>query len=269
MKTICLAEKIGMNKLHFEKMTPEARKKFKDEYFSRPEYIDGKVPFEYKHTFSSGEVLEAFQDEEGIGHVIIQRDGKTIFDFSKFLPPDFLLVTPKYFQKFPKKKQLFDSIGEWEANFNRRLIFLGDFKSLKDILSLLHEIGHMENNTPEDTEDRRRLLVGSPDDDFSVLPRAVSSEKKLAKLHSKIEREAWAWAIFAIRKAERDTGIKLSEIFPKFSDLKKYINDCLGGYRRSHEWIIKEGHDEDFYKAMEKLFDRWKYSSAVENKKAA
>lgn len=256
-----------MEKLHFEKRTDEAKKKFEDDFFSRPEYIAGEKPFEYQHVFSSGESLKAFQDEEGAGHVVIQRDGKTIFDFSSLLPPDFIMAAPKYFQTFPEKEEFDDPIGRWSASLdlNRKLILLGEFISPKNILSLLHEIGHINADSPKEKKERQGLLL-DVSADFIDLSK-LSSEKKLIRLKSKMERRAWAWAISAMRKVQKETGIPLSEIFPAFSDLKKFINDQMGGYRRHHEWIIRGGFDENFYKEMEKLFDRWKYTPDTEKQK--
>ena len=58
------------------------------------EYLTGERKFEYFFEFPDGKKFEAFQDEDGIGHIIIKRSEKVVFDASDFLPAGFKFVTP-------------------------------------------------------------------------------------------------------------------------------------------------------------------------------
>lgn len=226
------------------------------------EFLEGKKPFEYDFKFSTGEKFIAVQSNRGGGIITIERNSKEIFDFANILPKNYKFVTPTYFKKHPKEEGLFDYVDtDWRETPKRKLILLGEFKSPQDVLTLLHEIGHAATpGTEEDMRTREQL-----EDDYyealsnkDTVSKVLFSEEK-AKIISRSERWAWAWALKNMRKIQEKTGADFKSLFPSFSDVRRYINDCLASHRRSFEWIIKDSYDKDFYKELQTYFDRWQY----------
>jgi len=141
----------------------------------RPEFTRGEVPLKYSYTFSKGERLDVSQDENGIAYIGITRGEKSIFDASRLLPPDFKFVTPTYFIKSIKEYRLEDyhyNTSGWAVSPDRKMVLVGEFRSPRDLLTLLHEIGHVQ----------------SPDKKLG----SVTRSGKEARIRSREERRAWA-----------------------------------------------------------------------------
>jgi len=265
--------------LRFEQVSSEEEYKKKREQYRMIDFADGKIPFEYHYIFPSGEKLEATTDQDGCGHIEITKEGKVIFDFANLLPQDYKFITPAYFQKFPEEETFFDYLGNtWAIRHQDKLVLLGEIQSPRDILSLLHEIGHARVDKPEEIHTCEEL-----DKEFY---KELNQEKKEEKTHSKkpryrkksdyevlineeiaktlstVERRAWAETIRMFRKIQKDTGIDFHNIFPSFSSMKNYVHEKLSSYRRSYEWIITQGYDPDFYKELQRYFDRWQYKNS-------
>lgn len=232
--------------------------KLETESLPSPEFIDGEIPLEYRYTFPGGEEFRVRQDDSGKGIITLEKDGRIVFDFASLLPEQWRFVTPIYFKKHPDRKW-HNMYIPWTFNLEHKLIMLGDFKTPQDILGLLHEMGHAESTTMEDLESRHNCAKQA----FSIRKQGkappVSLEEEYARITSKIERLAWAWAVRIMKDIQAFAGVNLRSLFPKFANLKKYINDQLATYRRDYEHIITSGEDEDFYKKLQTYFDRWQY----------
>ncbi|MEK7087190.1 MAG: hypothetical protein AAB958_00615, partial [Patescibacteria group bacterium] len=235
----------------------------KAEKESKPseEFLEGEKPFEYNFKFHTGEEFNARQSNRGGGIITIERNGETIFDFKNILPEGYKFVTPTYFKKHPDERYLLDYVDtDWRESPKRKLIFLGEFKSPQDVLLILHEIGHAFTETEEEFKIREQIEEGihKASEDRDIILETLMSEEG-AKMASKAERNAWAWSLRTMRKIQQEIKADLKSLFPKFSDLKRHINDYLATHRRSYEYIIAQGYDEDFYKELQKFFDRWQY----------
>lgn len=71
---------------------------------------------------------------------------------------------------------------------------------------------------------------------------------------SKTERDAWAYALWALRKLKQELKIDLKDIFPDLQSVKQVVNSELATYRASFEWLAEK--DPSFVPELEKLFDR-------------
>lgn len=244
-----------MEKLRFE---PEhVARKAESKFKPSEEFLSAERPLEYNLPLSTkGGRIEVSQSGRGGGKILITRDRETVFDIATLLPPGYRLVTPQYFKNHPKDASLFDYLdSSWAHCPERKMILLGEFRGPEDILSVLHEIGHAYDG---DKESNKKIF--EIDDELVVskdLTYKVLLTEELAKLKSKRERFAWAWALRALRKIQKET--KIEPLFATVEDLKRYVHECLASYRRNHEWVLREGHDEEFYKELQKLFDRWQY----------
>lgn len=269
-----------MKNLRFEKSFKGSKQEAEQEIQEAKEsqrirdFTEGKIPFEYHYNFPAGGELMATTDQNGIGQVGITKAGK-VFDFVSLLPAGYKFVTPAYFKKHPDEETLFDYFGgTWANRHDGKVVLLGEFQSPKDILIFLHEIGHARGDKPEETAAHEKLEREISDISIS---KAIEEDKAkserikteyeilldedLAKVLSKVERRAWANAILMLRQIQKDTGVDMKAIFPDFTSVKNYVNNCLGSYRRSYEWVVKEGYDPDFYKELQQYFDRWQYES--------
>ncbi len=261
--------------LRFERILPWEKERQEKEEFDRVmKFAEGKIPFEYHYEFPGGEKLEAVTGQDGQGHIAIFKEGKNIFDFASLLPKDYKFVTPEYFKKHPEEETLGDYLGcTWGTRHGDKVIDLGEFESPQYVLMLLHEIGHARVDKPEETKIHEQLeadLMGEitseaiKKPDIKVRDRIKSDyevliNEDMAKTLSVAERRAWAEAIKMMKNIQKDTGADFRAIFPDFASVKKYVNWALGSYRRGYEWVIKEGHDPDFYKELQRYFDRWQY----------
>lgn len=220
-------------------------------------YKSGEIPLEYNHTFQSGENLRAFQDEKGIAHVVLERNGKTIFNADDLVPRDYVLAAPLYveqeLEKQGKEVPLFGT-GEWITDHTHKLINVGEFHQPQDIISLLHEIGHARIDDPKLLSKMREIQAlweGRPrnDKDYEVL---LYEEE--AQLMSVLERNAWAYALNVLRNL-RNKGFDFHVIFPNFEDIKQEISQSLKSYREGYSGYILKS-DPSFYKDLQKLFDK-------------
>ena len=252
-----------MEKLNFE----NPKKQFQEEserleHFAKSKFRTGELSFDFNFSFPNGIKIEGHQDKKGIGHVRIRGEKKIIFNAEELLPSGWKFVTPAYFEKSPEEETLDDYLFDtWSTSYDRKLILLGQMDSPKEILTLLHEIGHSINDSLEDLKIMKQLLEEK---------KAVKNRKDLvyktllgeeeAKISSKVERRAWAYAIKMLKKIAREADIDLDLFFANFNDLKRFINDSLATYRRPYETIITKGYDKEFYKELQKYFDRWEYA---------
>ncbi len=255
-------------KLHFEKRSPEERAKAIQESTPRKEYREGQSPLEYHYEFPGGEKLEASQDEKGLGHIVIKRGNEIIWDADSILPKGFKFVTPTYFKKMPPEQveNIDESlIGNWAAELDRKYIMMGEFKKPQDFLGFLHEIGHARHDTPEGVAEFYKLKDELMNLESSLTPapeytsKKTSILKEMTKTGSKIERRAWADTLQMMRQVQNDTKADLRSLFPSFKDCKQYINGCLATYRREYEELSTYFIEPDFYKELQKYFDKWQY----------
>jgi hypothetical protein len=231
------------------------RDELANEFHLSEEYRAGLKPLEYRYEFAGGKVLEASQDQAGIAHIVFRDKNGIAFDFASLLPEGMKLVTPIYFKNFPEEKKQgdFTEFG-WMVDDKRGLVLMGEFKTPKHLLALLHEIGHLRNNSSEDMNLRDILR----DQSFRGYYGISQAEKDFARVVSKTERDAWSWALQTIRKIQNEIGFDYSDFFPKFHDFKRFIAYFLGNYRNDFAWLAT---DADFSKEMKKLFDRRQSSS--------
>lgn len=231
-------------------------KKNLNEQSVQPDSGEKRANFFYE--FPGDKSIEVHQNKEGEIEIILSENRKKIFDFKELLPPGFKFINHELAEKITS-----DAIRRrpgWVTNFPHAFIEIGEFSSPRNILSVLHEIGHAKYDL--DSEERQKLLE-SPQEAISQSRSEnkkdnVLAEEEYAKARSTAERRAWAYAINSMRELQKKFGLDIEKIFPSYADLKNYINSRLSGYREKAALAIFE-NDPDFEEELKKLFDRWQY----------
>lgn len=206
---------------------------------SSPEYVDGRKKLSLTHEYSSGAILKCSENPEGYAKIILTSP-KKIIDFEEY-SRDYKFVTPTFWllNKYTK------GFGEFEVSHNQQVVSLGEFKSARDLLSLLHEIGHLN--------DFSFTIEGGPD--------VIAG----AKRNSPVERKAWAHALNLCRKIEQDTGTDVLEPFKDLDEIKRYIYASLLTHRLSAEGVWEMTHPEeilgqDIINGLRRYFDKGKFN---------
>jgi len=211
-------------KSHMERRGAEEGLDFSGFEKSDLNYREGREKLHFNFQFSSGELFEA-TEENGQARFVITKDGQEVFDFKSLLPQDFKFRTPEYWlnlkQNNPEAPAGFkvnpekfkdEAAGVWQCG--EKFISVGRITSIKDVLALLHEVGHSKTRS-----------FGSRFTEQS------SNDQQSAKLESANERLAWAEALKIIRKVNKDLGVDLTEGFSDQQEMKDYIYTCLASHR--------------------------------------
>ncbi|MCX6746060.1 MAG: hypothetical protein NTX00_03520 [Candidatus Parcubacteria bacterium] len=225
-----------------------------------PGYSAHEKPIEYHYNFSSGEKFEAKEQSDGTVKIVIEKDRGIIFDFAQLLPRGYKFVS------YPYIAHLEEKVGEeipwigWSAMPKWKLIQIGEWESAKDIVGLLHEIGHVINYEKEEQDikeagnEHRSFTLKKEEGKYIHDPDLwVLFQEDLAKAISKTERNAWTYSIMLLRRLKRKLKIDFKDIFPDAQSVKDIINDELSTYKKSYEWLIEK--DTEFANELRKLFN--------------
>jgi hypothetical protein len=197
----------------------------------RSEYVDGKLKLNFEYIFSTGEILSATEDNSGIAHIVIKKDGEEIFDFRKLVPGKF--VTPSYYIKkgIPMKgKSVIE--GGWGNLAGLFEIQIGDMQDPKSIALLLHEIGHIiEWRGKEGKYKYKDLTELWKIYNGPFTKKYHDVRQKLAQAISDEERTAWVEGLKIARKIKQENGINLLEGFENLRDLQYIIYVGLLSHR--------------------------------------
>jgi len=203
--------------------------------------------------------------------VVLEKDGEVIADFQEELPP-------KY--KFVFAPERGDKIWRCDRKYLPAIIMPEKWGSNKNILSLLHEIGHafydsqklnaLDNQIEDLKLEAMRLgrekAGGKAIEEIqaeidSLIKRVDQLEAKHLKLKAREERGCWARALQTVREFRRK-GIDLIAPFrgkaPKETreNLDKFIHQlCLGSYEKLN--VRDEG-----FKSLEGIFTK-KYNEEI------
>lgn len=169
-----------------------------------------------------GGLEEAFKPVK----VVLEKGGKMIFDFQEKLPLDYKFVF------IPGKKG--EKIWRCDKKYFSVVIMPEEWGSSKNILSLLHEIGHALQNPQkmktidvmdDEIEDlqvklpniEKEMSAGRRDEEIKNKLKNIGEqtrrlEKKSLKMRAEEERNAWAKALQIIREFKKK-GIDLIKPF--------------------------------------------------------
>lgn len=225
------------------------------------EYKEGEERLNFKWAFSGGEIFEAAENGEGVVSAKISKDGETIFDLTDLLPKSAKMASPTYFLARPEVVTGVPDrkIGKWFYSRGDKTVSVGWMKDYKDILMLLHEIGHAR-----------------------IAPDVASMEEKSKKLgknefefQSWDERTAWAEALNMAREIMLSARVDVLQDFSGLNEIKKEIYGRLTEYRYSAEYksssfagkiigaLFGTFGDKDKEKFLKDLYDKGKFVKKV------
>ncbi len=216
----------------------------------RPDYKIGNLKLHFESILKGGDEIRATENENGMAKIVIERNGQTILDFKDFLAAGYKMVTPSYLVSHPEEEIPEQLIGTFAVSPQYHLVLIGDIRDEKDLLPLLHEIGHIGQGARSLLKPRAERGEGG-----------VQQAKDYAMKLSWRERDAWTKAIVLARRVKKENGVDLLEPFDNFDELKRYMYAALLSHRYSNEYFAKEGEgfSEEDMKVFEELYDKGKF----------
>lgn len=228
-----------------------------DEFFPEKDefrdYVEGKRKLNFVHKLLSSGTFIAQENEHGIATFILKKNNETIFDF-KSLVPGIVFLTPTYWLKasltskeipsawrenpFDLKRLIEAYQGRWRY-LEPNIVSVGRMDSPKEILNLLHEMGHAN-----DKELSSRL------DNIDDASKKGDQRTAVATL-SALERTAWAEALKMVRKIKRLSGINLLEAFGRENETLDYIKTALATHRLRSELTLSRKSFESSKEAID------------------
>ncbi len=219
-------------------------------HFPRDEYKEGRLKLDFTYKFQHGEVLRATEDEEGFARVVLERNGKKVFDFNELLPDGYRFATPSYLKTNNSDRIRNSLSGGHFKDPKNKLLFIGDMRTPDDIFAVLHEVGHA-NQKSLDLKKMPHETVGE----------VIERRKKEIAAISFRERDAWSSALKIARAIKNKTAVDLFEPYENFSALKQVIYGALLTHRFDDEYLEAQvgQFSEDDMKIFENLFDKGKF----------
>ncbi len=171
--------------------------------------------------------------------IILEQKGKNILDFKEFLPKNYKIVLVDKGTEKQEKKSTGNTQNVWEHDPVAKFIVVPrewDEKS-KDILGLLHEIGHSldkdifaKNYHASYWFNIASKIEESKTKENNQNELLKKAKKQYLKLRSGMERYAWAKALVLARRLKKETEIDLLKPFQGKTaaetreNLEKYIH---------------------------------------------
>jgi len=212
----------------------------------RPEYAEGEAKLNFHHTYSSGAVLNAEENPEGIVSInFTDKENKKVLEVEKSLPSSYYFVSPSYIiNNHDLLEKYMSSLGVFQL-LDENLILIGDMKSGKDLLSIFHEMGHINQ--------KRGLISAHGYEEIS-----------------KRERGAWAFALKKVREIKKETGVNIFESFNSKQEVLEFVYAHLYEYRSSIKrgllisYFEEDGSVEYISNLLKQFFDKGRFPKITE-----
>ncbi len=116
----------------------------------------------------------------------------------------------------------------WTMEFGTKTFYFGEVLGTQDILSILHEVGHVKEIKETEYDEISKLgreahsaRLGGYEDDI------LKTNLAYAEAESAMEIKCWKYAEKEIEVVCQKLGVKMSDIFATREDLVNYINESL------------------------------------------
>lgn len=103
----------------------------------------------------------------------------------------------------------------------------------QSLLVMLHEIGHGVIFESDPQQQELYAEFENLRHHYNQFKNDPKTMQRFNSLHSKIERDAWAYAIRQLKKILEKLDIDITEIFRSNADIKEYVFEWLVSYK---EW---------------------------------
>lgn len=216
-----------------------------------------REPIDEVYYFRDGKEFRITENDEGLLSIVVKDGDKIIIDFERLLADGYKFVAEPYVRRLEQEtgKKIW---SDWQVDQNYKLVELGHFDGVEDILGLLHEIGHMHL----DQNSKEQKIIKRITEKYQAYSKAhrfswdegLIAHKVIARQESVRERRAWAYAVEVMKNFKHLYGLDIKEVFPSFESLKIYINDALSSYREHYENLVSL--DPNFEDELRRLFDK-------------
>ncbi|MBI5420972.1 MAG: hypothetical protein HZA35_01520 [Parcubacteria group bacterium] len=211
-----------------------------------PEYREGERLLEYSYTFPNGTAFVVKEEEPGTIKIVLEKEGKTLFDFASLLGSGYTWTTPSMSSGSVSNRE---KRGVFLVSRPTKEVSLGEFKHPSALLMLLHEIGHTHQDEVSRKWEKQQqdVLVENIQRKTNVLETILSAKGVRSQAQSFLERDAWAYALRMARKLKREFDVDLlgdPHIFRSKEELEDLIYGALLTYRIDHERGAKKYGEE-------------------------
>ncbi len=227
---------------------------------------------DFSYTFKTGEVIKSKKWNNGLIDIVVESKNGNGFNLNDFLPKGYKIVTKRYVEKLWQNKPGYlnslEEVGDFACIHEEKLILINKITNPKQILGILHEIGHA-------MDDSEKFEIQNV---FHNVIMQSEIREKLPKLSNKIssesERNANANALKLYRTIKQKFNIDLLEAFDSFSEIQEFIYTFLAHYRYNAELEFQDSKEakgwsnsklnellgKKDYSFLEKLYDKNKLS---------
>jgi len=186
--------------------------------------------------------------------IILEQKGRNILDLKKILPKDYKFVFISGETENRERKFVGNVQSIWEHDKVDKIVILPRKwdEGAKDLLGLLHEIGHSwdkdlskkmkEVSRLYDIIDKIKNLKIKEFQGISL----KEARGKYFKLQSEMERDAWAKALIIVREFKKNKGIDLLSPFrgKTAKETRRNLEEYIHGIHSlgaAEEWGLKRG----------------------------
>ena len=181
------------------------------------------------------------KNEAGVFRIKEAEDGKITIEIENAEGKKFVLN-----DLLPKDWRILSYItprgsGELRVDYLLKEVIISEAEVLREgwrnMLSILHEIGHAIIYESGSAQKNLYLRKAQLLEEIIVFPNDPKLVKEVETIMSKIEKDAWAWAIREFKKILQELNIDQRIIFESNDKLREYVNIFLTDYKG---WGIKD-----------------------------
>lgn len=158
------------------------------------------------------------EDEEG--NVVVELENK---EGKKIVLNDLL----------PEGWKMVDSRSESRVDTEEKTVLLNSpmikYDGWQYLLTILHELGHVEADQSDEGREMHEELASLRDSEELLKDSEIMSH--FNELHSKLERDAWAYALQEFRKILEGLDMNIGAVFSSREELKDYVHEWLLTYK--------------------------------------
>ena len=165
----------------------------------------------------------------------IKKGDDILLDFNDLLSSD-MNYRFIFFDRDPEEGEE-DSNQFGHCRDDQAIISLGKYTGLEGFFSLLHEIGHANDNKSNYSVEQE---VYSATWNLKTSEEQKHIRQKCAQETMRFERFAWGYAIKLMRALDKIYGTSIIKNFGGLDGLRKHFKPCLQSYEQFNEEMLRD-----------------------------